>query len=234
MAACANPLLGVGIYSVAQASRLTAVSAGRIRRWLQGYRFVSGGAAHESPPVWQPQLPVIDGSLALSFRDLIEIRFVDAFLRHGVTWKTLRRAAEKARLLSGSPHPFSTRQFRTDGRAIFARIRNETGEAALLDVARDQRVFASIIRPYLKHVDFAKEDPIRWWPLGRSKHVVLDPTRSFGQPITADSGVPTVVLAEAYRANGSIGDVARWYEVSAASVRHAIEFEKRQTTLAAA
>jgi hypothetical protein len=39
------------------------------------------------------RLPDVEGKTALSFRELIEIRFVRHFLRAGVSWHALRRAA---------------------------------------------------------------------------------------------------------------------------------------------
>jgi len=81
-----------GIYTVPEAARLTKVASPRIRRWLSGYTFLSGSREHVSPPVWRGQLQPVNGALALGFLDLMEIRAVDAFLRAGVSWKTLREA----------------------------------------------------------------------------------------------------------------------------------------------
>lgn len=226
MANAPETLIGTGIYTIAEASRLTRVSPGRIRRWLRGYSFVSSGCERTSPPVWRPQLPVIDKALALGFLDLVEIRFVDAFLDHGVTWKTLRLAAARARDLVGSTHPFCTRSFKTDGRTVFADLYDEGGERALVDLAHNQQVFARILSPYLRNIEFDREEPVRWWPLGDRRRVVIDPARSFGQPIITDGGVPTAVIAQAVQASSSIAEVARWYEVDRRSVRDAIAFEK--------
>ena len=49
--------------------------------------------------------------------------------------------------------------------------------------------------------------------------MVLDPARSFGQPIAAQSGVPTIVLFDAVKSEGSIKAAARVYEVSEMEVR---------------
>ena len=83
--------LGIGIYGVPEAARLTGVSAPRIRRWVKGYTFRVRGSARRSAPVWQSQLPRLDHQIAVSFLDLIEIRFVNAFLEHGVSWPTIRK-----------------------------------------------------------------------------------------------------------------------------------------------
>jgi uncharacterized protein (DUF433 family) len=64
---------------------------------------------------------------------------------------------------------------------------------------------------------------LTWHP--RSNRVVLDPKRSFGEPIVEDEGVPTDILASAYVAEQSVGAVAKWYEVDPQSVRDAVEFE---------
>ena len=217
----------MGVYSVPEAARLTGVSSSRIRRWLRGYSFTSGGSAKTSPPLWQRQLGSED-SLVLSFRDLLEVRFVDAFRRHRVSWKSIRVAAECAAQIVRDSYPFSTRRFKTDGRSIFAEILQETGDESLLDLVKSQYEFKTIVEPFLfEGLEFSALgiEPVRWWPLGRERRVVIDPERSFGQPIVDPESVPTSVLARAFRAEGSIQAVARWYEVDLKSVEDALEFE---------
>src|ERR1035438_9923143 len=65
--------LNTGIYTVAEASRLTGVSKARIRRWLRGYH--SELRKKKYPPLWESQLPSIENKVALGFLDLIEIKF---------------------------------------------------------------------------------------------------------------------------------------------------------------
>ncbi len=208
--------------------RLSGVSVGRIRRWLRGYRYHSRKKAYASPPLWHGQWEPIDNSLALGFLDLIEIRFVDAFLKAGVSWTTLRQARERAEEMFKVSHPFCTNRFVTDGREIFADLHRETGEASLIEIATRQQVFAQIIKPFLKDLEFVEGSGlVRWWPLGDKRLVVLDPTRNFGRPIVADHGVPTEVLANAAKATGSVAEVARWYEVPEREIRDAVEFEQR-------
>jgi uncharacterized protein (DUF433 family) len=229
MAQQETSLLGLGVYTVREASRLTSVSAPRIRRWLTGYAFKTGGGLRTSSPLWQGRL-VSDESIALSFRDLLEVRFIDAFLRHGVSWKTIRTAAETAAAIVQDSHPFSTKRFKTDGRSIFAEIVQASGDESLLDLVNSQYELKSVVEPFLfEGIEFqeAGNEPLRWWPLGRSHRVVIDPERSFGQPIVTPESVPTAVLARAARAEGSIESAARWYEVDPRSVREAVDFENK-------
>lgn len=79
-------LIGHGIYSVAEAARLSGISAAKIRRWVFGYHtgraLNSGGQYH--PGMWEPEYGD-EEEPALSFHDLLEVRFVNAFRQHGVS-----------------------------------------------------------------------------------------------------------------------------------------------------
>ena len=219
--------LQTGIYTIPEAARLSDVSAWRIRRWLRGYAFRAKHGRHLSEPVWQGQLPPIDHSTAVGFLDLIEIRCVDAFIVAGVSWKTLRLAHAHAREILRVSHPFCTSQFKLSGRDIVLEIPQQDAEPVLWDIARNQREFGRITRPFLKDLEFSEGGlPQRWWPRGEDHLVALDPRRSFGRPIVFRDGVPTETLARSYRANGSIQEVARWFEIPPASVREAVEFER--------
>ena len=221
-------LLNTGIYTVPDAARLTRVSKGRIRRWLRGYKFRTKKREHHSRALWHGQLEPIDRSLALGFLDLIEIRFVDAFLKAGVSWTMLREAHEKGVELFKTNHPFCTKGFVTDGREIFVELHKETGVRSLLDIVKKQQVFVEIITPFLKELEFdARHTLLRWRPATTRRLVVLDPTRNFGRPSVLSQGVPTEVLAQAAKVSDSLEEVCRWYEVPKEEIEDAVEFERQ-------
>ena len=182
---------------------------------------------HRSPAVWSSQLEPVDHAMALGFLDLLEIRAVDAFISAGVSWKDLRQIHEEARDWLSNPHPFCTNRFATDGHTIFLELREKNQEVMLWDMRDVQRVFDRIIRPFLKNVEFdGGKVPRRWWPRGKSRQVALDPRRSFGHPIIFREGIPTRILARGARANDSIEEVARWFQINPNFVREAVDFEQ--------
>lgn len=219
--------IGAGIYTVPEAARLSRVSAARIRRWLKGYDFKATRERHHSDPIWPGQLDALEGKVAVGFCDLVEIRFVAAFIAQGVSWKTMRRAHAAAQRKLGTMHPFCTNRFVTDGREILLEQGETDEDKVLIDLTNNQQEFDKIVHPFLQELEFADDMTlVRWWPLGRKRSVVLDPVRNFGQPSTSAAGVPTRVLARTVRANGgSLELVAHWYEVSPDEVRDAVEFE---------
>ncbi len=66
-----------------------------------------------------------------------------------------------------------------------------------------------------------------WRPsVGEFPNIVVDPRRSFGQPVIEKPGVPTSALFKQWRAErGNISRVAKWYGVSEEDATEAIEFE---------
>lgn len=218
-------LLNAGIYTIPDAARLTKVSPSRIRRWLRGYDFrTRRGARTHSQPVWTGQLDPIEGKTAVGFLDLMEIRYVAAFLQLGVNWKTMRLAHAAAKEKLQTNHPFCTHRFQTDGRNILLEEARTLNDIHLINVANDQQEFERIVAPFFKDLEFDR-GTTRWWPLGTMRTVVLDPGRNRGQPSSALSGVPTRVLARSMKTNGSIETVSHWFEVSADEVRDAVAFE---------
>jgi uncharacterized protein (DUF433 family) len=196
---------------------------------MSGYHYRHGGEVRYSPPAIASDLLQPEGTKFVDFADLLEVRLLDAFREYGVSWRTIRIAAEHARELLGRHHPFSSRIFKTDGRTILAELVGATGDKHLLDLVRNQWEFERIVSPLLyEGIEYNQlHEPARWWPLGENRLVLIDPARSFGAPIVVPEGVPTEVLNRAFEAEGSVEAVARWYEVNEDAVRDAIQFESQ-------
>src|SRR3990167_11229760 len=110
---------GVGSYTAAEAARLLHTYPLNIRRWMAGYAYRKGGKRRSMPPLWQSQIPITDEHVEIGFRDLVELRFVKAFIEAGVGLLAIRNCLAYARELVNEERPFATRRFQTDGRTIF-------------------------------------------------------------------------------------------------------------------
>ena len=101
--------IGVGYYTAVEAARLLKTEPRKISRWLGGYTYRGrDGDKIKATPLWRPQLPRLGDSLEIGFRDLVELRFVLAFLYHRVELNVIRRCLENARKFIGQERPFST------------------------------------------------------------------------------------------------------------------------------
>jgi uncharacterized protein (DUF433 family) len=225
--------LGVGYYTIPEAARLLQAPPRSIARWLDGYSYKGAdGKAVKTPPLWRTQLPRLGDALEIGFRDLIELRFVLAFLRQNVPLNVIRRCMENARAIVGEERPFSTQRFRTDGRSIFLESLREARAApgqegsALVDLKTNQLVFKQVVERTFKDLDIEEGSVVHWRPYAGKPSIVIDPTRSFGKPLAADFGVPTSALARAAEAERSPKRAARLFEVPLSIVNDAVDFER--------
>ncbi|MGC2223309.1 MAG: hypothetical protein WA624_13585, partial [Methylocella sp.] len=216
--------LGRGVYSAAEALRLINFSRGQgisrrsvagqtISRWLNGYDYEVKGEKRHSAPLWRSDYANNDGAVQeISFRDLVELRFVKTFRDLGLSLPTIRDCFIRAVEEVNDERPFSTQKFRTDGKTIFLDIIRGVHEGELIDLRRSQAVFRSFIVPSLHDLEFDADEVARWFPLGNGRtSIVIDPARSFGRPVVRETGVPTETLASAVRVEGSVENVARLF-----------------------
>lgn len=216
-------LIGIGLYTLAEAGRLVEVPPSKISRWLRGH---DANGQHYGP-LWRPQVDLGEDGVFLGFRDLQEVRVAAAFIAKGLSPQRVRQAIGLARDLVGDERPLSTRRFRTDGRSIFLQVVEEDGQTKLIDLFKRQFAFREIIEQSLTNLEYDDAgSPLLWWPLGKSGSVVIDPARSFGQPIEAETSIPTASLASAAKAEGSQEAAARAWGVPMRSIRRAVAFEQ--------
>lgn len=209
-----------GLYDLPQVARILGISIVKLRRWLEEGGFRVG--VKRDPAL-------------LTFLDLMELQFIKLFRDEGVSLPTIRRAAQTAAKKFRTDYPFAVKRFDTDGRSIFATlIKQVNGDDAQLveDLNRGQYVFDAMVRPFFKKLEYRtsdREQAIRFWPLGTTGRIVLDPQRKFGQPIDNETGIPTKSLYDSVIAGGGqdLATVARWFDVPIDAVRAAVAFEKR-------
>jgi uncharacterized protein (DUF433 family) len=224
--------VGKGLYTVPEASRYTKLPRSTVRRCLAGYEYASaGGRRRRARPQFAGDFArTVEGRTlveAVSFRDLIELRFVAAFRERGVAGQEIRLAAASLARTLQTAHPFCSRKFRTLAGRILLDIEDAEGIPHVIELARDQRVMREIVRPFAEDVHFDDNDPVLWRPSEGCGRVVLDPARSFGRPLVEQGAVPTVTLYRAWNAEGKrAAAAARWYGVTPEDVEAAVAFEE--------
>ncbi|TCA28415.1 hypothetical protein E0H70_21090 [Rhizobium leguminosarum bv. viciae] len=218
--------IGIGYYTAVDAARLLDIPVRNIRRWLGGYDYVHEGETLHVSPLWETQIPHDEGHIELGFRDLIELRFVGAFIAAGLGLKTIRHCLGYARECVDDPRPFSTRRFQTDGKTIFLESVSSAGDEHLLDLRKKQYAIKTIIERTFKDLDIDNDAVSRWRPYKGKQTIIIDPELVFGQPTTAIYNVPTIALAQAVRAERSDRAVSKLFEVPLSVVRDAVAFEE--------
>jgi len=209
--------VGLGVYTPADAARLIDVPVSTIGGWMRG--------SADRDPLWRSEHAERDGPLLLGFRDLVEAKVLYALRRQGFSGQQLRSTIAYAREQIGDERPFSTRAFKVAGADIMLDLPD--GLFVVSRKGRGQRVFREAVAPILRPVVYDETAATMLWMQPRKRTVVLDPERAFGSPILNDFSIPTAVLAQSARAEGSPAVTARYFDIPVAQVRDAVDFEAR-------
>ena len=210
-------ILGEGIYIPRQAARLLGATAQDVLRWTRGSGPVD--------PLWKAHYQFLDDTAEVSFQDLMDLRIVRALRMAGISLQAVRYAIAFARERFGIEHPLSTANFKTDGAGILMDAVEKDSE--LVSLSRKnagQKVFAKIVEQSVSGLEYKGSRVARWWPT-RGKHVLIDPKRSFGDPVLDKSGVSTGTLYKEFQRHGDPKYLAKLYEIDLSGVKEALKFE---------
>lgn len=186
-------------YSIATTALLVGTTAARVRRWSSDPEGPCGGDVHHR-----------DGVPALGFRGLLEAAVASALAAQRLTATDIRTVVRAARDVFEDANPLATARFLAEGEDL---------AEAVLSGRRHIRPFG------FGTVDHDRNGaPLRWWPRGREKGVVVDPDMCCGRAVEVESFVPVRALAASVDAEGSVEGAAAVWEVDVASVRRALDF----------
>lgn len=216
-------LLGGGIFTVPETAELVEANQASVRIWV-------GGKKGRQEPVIDNQLGLVNGKVAVSFTNLMELRFVARFSKAGVRLDEIRSVLNEAKETLKHPHPFATKiVFQTDGKKIVAAITRKHGfELVYEDLKTKNFEMPIVVMPsLLEDVVF---DPagnvVAWYPRKDiAPNVIVHPRFSFGRPVLKQSHIPTETLAHAVRVEGSASVVADQFEIPVKQVREAVRFQ---------
>jgi uncharacterized protein (DUF433 family) len=214
-------LLDRAIYTYADVDRLVGLKFGTARRWLEGYL----RAQRRYEPVLREQAT---GSESVTWGELVEARLLAEFRNQRVPIQRMRPAIVRLRQEFGRYPLAQARPFlEAEGRELVRVVQDEVGldrSLQLVVVRSNQLMLAAATERFSSAVDFDSQGvALLLRPEARTPDVVMDPTRTFGQP--AIRSVRTETIAEAYRTGSSRDELAELFELSPEQVDSAIRFE---------
>ena len=210
-----SELLGLGIYTLQEASLYGSLSSNKLSRWVFGTR------AYD---------PVIESPLAkkrlISFYDLIQSMAIDRARKHNIPLPKIRQAINTAQKYYNVKFPLAY-----DHKLIWfdRELHIEFPNKPITQVSgrlRGQTAIKKIIEPFMEDLHFNKEGLVEMFVpfknLGRQ--IVLDPTRQFGQPLVGKTGYRADVLDRAFAAEQSEELVADSFGIEIEDVKAAAAY----------
>jgi uncharacterized protein (DUF433 family) len=220
-------------YTTVEAAHYLRVPEQTVRNWCFGRSWSMRGKSVTVKPVIQA---ADVRQHMLSFVNLVELHVLDSIRRqHQIELASVRKAVAFLRREFKTEHPLADVQMETNGKDLFV---ERLGE--LVNASREgQLAMRDILEKFLRRID---RDPrglaIRLFPFTRSARlrdesvsidapriVAIEPTIAFGRPVIVGSRIPTVEVAERFKAGDSFELLAREYGRELGEIQEAIRCE---------
>ncbi len=208
-------------YDVARAARYIQMPATTLRAWALGQRGFRPVLA----------LPKDGTRHYLSFVNLVEAHVLFALRRHHqLPMQHIRKAVRYLENELRTSHPLATQRLKTDGVDLFV---DRLGR--LINASKQGQIaMRDLLEAHLRRVEWAHDDlPAVLYPftstepVESAKVVMINPKIQFGQLVLTGTGIPTLVIAQRYKAGETIDDLASDYRRPRQDIEEAIRSELR-------
>jgi uncharacterized protein (DUF433 family) len=119
-----------------------------------------------------------------------------------------------------NPYPFASAKVLTDGKSILFKMQDET----VVHANRSRQIaLKEIIESFCKKIEFSSSDIAdRFYPMGKDKHIIVDPHHQFGQPIIEHTNILAETIYDFYKAGESVSFLTKLYHLKEEDVKDAI------------
>ena len=211
-----NSVIGLGVYTLQEASLYSGVSVNKLSRWLYG--------TSSADPIIRSQLYE---QRLVSFLDLIQARAINEARKIGITLQKIRQAIDVVSKEFNIEFPLAY-QYALVEYDRDLHIRNDLTTEVIQVTGRNKRqeLMPNIVEDFLRDLDFNDVDvACRYIPYVKDDiKIILDPEVQFGQPLVGDTGCRADILNKAFRAERSYKSVADEFGINDKDVKVAVSY----------
>jgi uncharacterized protein (DUF433 family) len=232
--------VAIPLYTAAEAARALSVPAATFATWARGYeRRPPGRSPYRGAPV-VTAFPS-RGSLhpSIPFIGLVEGMVLAAIRRSGVPLQRVRPALDALSKEIGVTHALASKCLYTDGaEVLFDFAEHGSHDEKLNRAVKDlvvirsgQRVFTEVVADYLTRISYDPNDKFATMirlPEYERAEVLVDPDRSFGQPIFASGGVRVSDVMDRFWSGEDLAEVADDFGVPIADMEDVVRVASRR------
>lgn len=216
-----KPKLGLGIYTAAEIAQILRIPYRKVYTWMNKYWDGKLGKGYDIKYSWQ-----MEGTRAVSFHTFIEFYIMMRFSEAGVPPKNVLKAHSELSLMYDTAFPFALKEvlegIHSDGKQVFLKTKE-----GIIELNGTKQFNLEIIQLFFVNLDFDKDNiAARFWPMGKSKSILIDPNRRFGHPVIDGKNIEPEIIQNHYSAGDPIKYIAYVYQLSEEQVHNALEYCK--------
>ena len=228
-----NPL-----YTIAEAARIIDVPRSTFTSWAKRPKRRTDRQAAAGGPIVTYVKPERPRFPSIPFVGLAEAMVLAAVRRSGVPLQRIRPALEALERELGVQHALANQSLYTDGAEVLYDYSKRHPDADGADAAlrlvvirNNQHVFIELIEEYLRCLVYAPDGYVELMrlPAYRTAEVVVDPTRSGGNPIFARGGCRVRDVMERFWAGDPLKYLPEEFGVPEDHIEDALRVTSRQT-----
>lgn len=211
--------LGIGVYTLPDIARLLKLPYHRVYRWVNTYWDGELGELFEERYSWET-----NGSKAVSFHTLIELFVMMQLTEAGVPARSILKAHKELSSSRDTRFPFAQKSIIQNMRTGHKKIYFELiGDTVCLDGTKQLQL--EFIHEFITRLEFGDDDmAIRFWPMGKESAIVVDPLRSFGQPVIGNSNINPESIYGHIKAGDPPVYIAAVFNITEQEVSDAVAF----------
>ncbi|TCD19864.1 DUF433 domain-containing protein [Pedobacter psychrodurus] len=211
-----NQQLGGGIYTIPEVAFILKLPVGKVRRWMTEFWDNKFSKKNSNKYSWGE-----GRDKATNFYTLIEFYVFYQLRALNISTNRIFKAHQDMAEQLNTAYPFASSKLLSDGKSILFTMKDGTIVEA--DNTR-QAVFKQIIEQFCKKIEFSTTDIAeRFYPLGKEKHIIVDPHHQFGQPVIEETNILAQTLYELYNAGETVAFLSRLYDLKEIDIQSAIE-----------
>jgi uncharacterized protein (DUF433 family) len=206
------------IYTIAEAAHLAKVSHQTVRNWLYGYPADEGTKS--------PILGAKEKGPLVSFLQLAEIIIVSGFRKNRIKTERIALAHNFMQKEWGLEFPFAHEKLEPLGGHLLHRFDEEEPGASLatLDTELKQWTLPRLVIERLHNFDYELDFVSKWYPIGKSAKVVVNPRYSAGKPTILDRRVTVEAIIRRLKARYSISFISSDLRISREAIEDALRY----------
>ena len=214
--------LGSGIFTISDIASILNLKYSKVHKLLNEYwdnRFASQLGQKYS---WS-----VHNTKAVSFHTLVEFYIFFQLKEVGVTTQQILSAHNELSKHFNTPFPFAISRIINRMNCFGRKILFEISEDDIINLDSTKQLNLNFIKSFAHKLDFDKNELAeKFYPLGKTKQVVIDPKHQFGQPTIKGTNIFPKTIYNLYQSKETKKFIAQSYEISVQEVSDAIEYCK--------
>ena len=215
-----EPGLGYGIYTIPDIAKVLRLPVRKVSRWIKSYWDENLGKEFNGQYSWGT-----GSAKAVNFYTLIELYIFHQLNQLGIKPKIVLQAHKILAERFNTSSPFASQEvlnsLKTDGKKIYLEHNDQT----IISLDKSNQFNLDFIKVFFRLVDFNENSlASKFWPLGKSKSIVCDPQRQFGNAVIGNTNISPDAIFSLYKAGEPVKFISSVYEISEKQVNDAVEY----------